>query len=87
MEITFQEDEDTIFTRLNLKNVEVHVISFAEPNVKLWTSAGRSFRMLSSGWRKEIYTLSVARTVRGHLSADEMSDSARGPRTQLIAST
>ncbi len=32
MEITFQEDDDTIFTRLNLENVEVHVISWGEPD-------------------------------------------------------
>ena len=32
MEITFQEDEGTIFTRLNLKNLEAHVISWGEPD-------------------------------------------------------
>jgi hypothetical protein len=30
MEITFEEDEGTIFTRLNLKNLEAHVISWGE---------------------------------------------------------
>jgi len=30
MEITFREDEDSIFTRVNLKNVEVDVISFGQ---------------------------------------------------------
>ncbi len=32
MEITFQEDDDTIFTRLNLNNLEVHVISWGCPD-------------------------------------------------------
>ena len=40
MEITFQEDEDSIFTRLNLKNVEVEVISFGAPDD--FAATGRS---------------------------------------------
>ena len=50
MEITFQEDEGTIFTRLNLKNLEVHVISWGEPNdlatiiVRLPVRAAPEFR-------------------------------------------
>ena len=50
MEITFQEDENTIFTRLNLKNVEVDVISFGQPDdfaaiiVRLPVRAAPEFR-------------------------------------------
>jgi len=50
MEIAFQEDEDTILTRLNLKNLEVHVISFGEPDdlatiiVRLPVRAAPEFR-------------------------------------------
>ncbi|MEI8312767.1 MAG: hypothetical protein WCH98_18615 [Verrucomicrobiota bacterium] len=32
MEITFQEDENTISTRLNLKNMEVDVLNFCVPD-------------------------------------------------------
>lgn len=50
MEITFQEDDGTIFTRLNLKNLEAHVISWGEPNdlstivVRLPVRAAPEFR-------------------------------------------
>jgi len=50
MEITFQEDDDAIFTRLNLENVEVHVIGWGEPNdlasivVRLPVRAAPEFR-------------------------------------------
>jgi len=53
MEITFQEDDDTIFTRLNLENVEVHVISWGEPNdlasivVRLPVRAAPEFRAVA----------------------------------------
>ena len=50
MEITFEEDDGTIFTRLNLKNLEVHVISFGETDdlatiiVRLPVRAAPEFR-------------------------------------------
>ena len=50
MEITFQEDDETIFTRLNLENVEVHVISWGNPDdlatiaVRLPVRAAPEFR-------------------------------------------
>lgn len=50
MEITFQEDDGSIFTRLNLKNLEVHVICFGEPDdlatitVRLPVRAAPEFR-------------------------------------------
>jgi len=50
MEITFQEDEGSIFTRLNLKNLEAHVISWGEPDdlatiiVRLPVRAAPEFR-------------------------------------------
>ena len=50
MEIEFQEDDNTIFTRLNLENLEVHVISWGEPDdlstivVRLPVRAAAEFR-------------------------------------------
>ncbi len=50
MEIEFQEDDDAIFTRLNLGNLEVHVISWGEPHdlativVRLPVRAAAEFR-------------------------------------------
>ena len=50
MEFTFQEDEDSIFTRVNLKNVEVDMISFGTPDdfaaiiVRLPVRAAPEFR-------------------------------------------
>ena len=50
MEFTFQEDEDSIFTRVSLKNVEVDVISFGQPDdfaaiiVRLPVRAAPEFR-------------------------------------------
>lgn len=50
MEFTFQEDEDSIFIRVNLKNVEVDVISFGQPDdfaaiiVRLPVRAAPEFR-------------------------------------------
>ena len=50
MEFAFQEDEDSIFTRVSLKNVEVDVISFGQPDdfaaiiVRLPVRAAPEFR-------------------------------------------
>ena len=50
MEIEFQEDDNAIFTRLNLENLEVHVISWGQPDdlstivVRLPVRAAAEFR-------------------------------------------
>ena len=60
MEITFEEDDDTIFTRLNLKNVEVHVISFGKPDdlatiiVRLPVRAAPEFRAQAGAFLHEL---------------------------------
>ena len=93
MEITFQEDDDTIFTRLNLENVEVQVITSGAPDdlasviVKLPVRAAPKFRAaageflhrLNYGARRKFWEIDHN---DGEIRMAAYTDTIAGPLTE-----
>ena len=95
MEIEFQEDDNAIFTRLNLENLEVHVISWGEPDdlstivVRLPVRAAAEFRAaagefvnrLNYNSRRKFWEIDHA---DGEIRLAAYTDTMAGPMTDKI---
>jgi hypothetical protein len=97
MEITFHEDDDSIFTRLNLENVEVQVISMGAPDdlasvivalpvraaPKFRAAAGEFLHRLNYGSKRKFWEIDHN---DGEIRMVAYTDTMAGPLTESIFS-